>query len=359
MPSDNHPPVVVNARFLTQPITGVQRFAIEICKRLVHLMPQVKFVAPGGILHPEVAETLGVETYGTLKGHLWEQVELPLYLRGQGQKPLLVNLCNTGPLFYQRKLVCIHDLAFLVNPGWFSRAFSTFYRFLIPLVARGSERVLTVSNFSRETIIKYLRVPESEVVVLYNAVSDHFKGTAEEQPNRYGNYILAVGSLDPRKNLKTLVKAFNACHLPDLRLVIVGAASKIFRDAELQALVQENPAVIFTGYLSDEELVSVYQNAKLFVYPSLYEGFGIPPLEAMSCGCATVVSATSSLPEVCGKASYYIDPSSSDDIARAIKLLLGNDQIRRSLVEKGYARSSSFTWEGSARKLADIIQERA
>lgn len=344
--------VYINARFLTQPVTGVQRFAIELSLQLKRMLPQVRFVAPGNVLHQDMAKALEVESYGKLKGHLWEQVELPLFLRAHGT-PLLLNLCNTAPLFYSNKMVCIHDLAFIHQPAWFSKPFATFYRILIPKVAQGAKKVLTVSEFSKEAIVKHLHLPKEKVAVLHNAVSERFRKAATSNP--YGNYMLAVGSLDPRKNLKTLIQAYSLASLPDLKLIIVGASSKIFRDEELRLLVEENKNIILTGYLSDEELVRAYCHARLFVYPSLYEGFGIPPLEAMSCGCATVVSNTTSLPEVCGDASYYINPDSAEDIARAIGFLAKDEVHRQALVEKGYERSRHFTWEGAARKLADII----
>ncbi|RDV16453.1 glycosyltransferase family 1 protein [Pontibacter diazotrophicus] len=350
------PPVVVNARFLTQPISGVQRFAVEICLRLKQFLPEAKFIAPKNILHKDIAEILHVEEYGRLAGHLWEQIELPFFLNATGQ-PLLINLCNTGPIWYQNKIVCIHDLSFLINPKWFSQAFSTFYRYTIPLIAKSSKRVLTVSNYSRRTIVELLGIAESNVDVIYNAVSEDFFSPADVLQNKYGNYILAVGSLDPRKNLKRLIQAYELCRLADTKLVIVGAGSKIFNDTALHQLLQGNPSVVLAGYLSDEELKSTYYHARLFVYPSMFEGFGIPPLEAMRCGCATVVSKTTSLPEVCGDASYYVDPANTEEIAEAIKTLLGNERMRKSLIMKGYNRSLAFSWEESAKKIVGIIEK--
>lgn len=350
--------VVVNARFLTQHMTGVQRFASEISLRLKEMLPHLKFLAPKNIIHKELAEKLEVETYGHFSGHLWEQVELPLYLKSNGS-PLLLCLCNTAPIFYRNKIVCVHDLAFLINPEWFSKSFSSFYKLIIPTVAKSSVKVLTVSNYSKKNLVKYLSIPESEVIVLYNAVSESFAVDAELQANKYGEYILAVGSLDPRKNLRTLVEAYNQCKASGLKLVVAGAGSKIFNDPELHALVHNNPSITLTGYLSHEELVNAYRHAKVFVYPSLFEGFGIPPLEAMSCGCATIVSNSSSLPEVCGDASLYVDPKNPDNIADTIISLLSNEELRQQLIQKGYERVSLFNWKNSASKLANLIQEVA
>lgn len=348
--------LIVNARFLTQPVTGVQRFAIEISLRLKKLIPGVVFISPKNILHKEIAAVLQVEEFGKFTSHLWEQVELPLYLKKRGS-PLLLNLSNTAPLLHTKNVVCIHDVSFLVNPEWFSKTFSSFYSFLIPKVARGAKKVLTVSEYSKESLVNFLRIPEAAVEVVYNAVSeDLFNNTEPAQPNKVGDYVLAVGSLDPRKNLKKLILAFNTCKLADTKLVIAGAASKIFNDDELQHLVHSNENIVLTGYLTDEELKHVYQHAKLFVYPSLFEGFGIPPLEAMRCGCATVVSDAASLPEVCGDASYYVDPHSMEEIATAITQLMGDNDLRSSLIRKGFERSKFFSWEKSSEKLVQVLE---
>ncbi|MCC9135132.1 glycosyltransferase family 4 protein [Pontibacter silvestris] len=348
-------PVIVNARFLTQPVTGVQRFAIEISLHLKRLLPNVVFVSPQEVLNKDIAKILEVVKIGKVTGHAWEQAELPLYLRKQGS-PLLINLCNTAPLLYKNKVVCIHDLAFLVNPQWFSRMFSQLYKVLIPRVVKSSRKILTVSEFSKGSIKSILHVPDSDIEVIYNAVSENIFNSLEKKINNYGDYILAVGSLDPRKNLKRLILAFNSCKLKETKLVIVGAASKVFKDEELQQLVQENRSIILTGYLTDEELKNAYQHAKIFIYPSLFEGFGLPPLEAMHCGCATVVSNTTSLPEVCADASLYVNPNSVEELANRMSLLIENESLRSSLIMKGFERSKHFSWEKSSKRLVQVIE---
>ncbi|GEO04622.1 hypothetical protein AAE02nite_22860 [Adhaeribacter aerolatus] len=173
--------------------------------------------------------------------------------------------------------------------------------------------------------------------------------------NKYGRYILAVSSLEPRKNLNNLIKGFKQANLSGTKLVIVGAGSKVFNNPGLKELLQEDPDIIFTGYVPDAELAGIYHNALMFVYPSLFEGFGIPPLEAMQCGCPTVVSETSSLPEVCADASLYVNPLDSTTIAAAIKLLSENEERRKELILKGFARAKDFSWQRSAENLAGII----
>jgi len=347
--------VVLNARFLTQTITGVQRFGIEICRLLKQLMPQIRFVAPTNIMHPDLAAELNVETYGKLSSHFWEQLELPLYLRQFGN-PLLINLCNTAPIFYNNKVVCIHDLSSFINPQWFSKSFATVYKIILPRIARSSKKIITVSDFSKDSLHSILNIPKTDIEVIYNGVSEKFiSNNTLTCVNKHGQYILSVSSIEPRKNFKNLIKAYKLADLTGIKLVIVGAGSKVFNDPDLKSLVQGREDIIFTGYLSDTELAEVYQNALLFVYPSLFEGFGIPPLEAMHCGCPTIVSNTSSLPEICGDASYYVNPLEPNEIAQAIKLLAENVEIRKTLILKGLKRAGTFSWKDSAEKLASII----
>lgn len=348
--------IYINARFLTQKTTGVQRFAIEISKQLKLLLPGVKFISPKNIIQKELADYFEVETCGNFTSHLWEQIELPIFLKKK-KNPLLINLGNTAPLFYKNQLVSILDLSFIINPKWFSRSFSLFYSFVIPKIAKRSLRIITISENSKKDIIEIIGINENKIDVLYCDVPTEFRANNKlKLPNIYGDYILAVSSLDPRKNFGRLIEAFNKLNLPNIKLVIVGSVNKVFSDVNIKKLIQDNELITFTGYVDQEELPGLYKNAKLFIYPSLYEGFGIPPLEAMICGCPTIVANVASLPEVCGDASYYVDPYSIDDISHGMKELTNNENLRQELIVKGYERVSHFNWESSAKQLVNIIE---
>lgn len=344
--------IYVNARFLTQPITGVQRFAVEICKELQKINENIVFVCPSNILHQDIAQLLNVKIIGYNKGHLWEKVDLPLYLRLHGN-PLLISLGNTSPLFYRNQIVTIHDMAVFENPSWFTKKFVLLYKFVYPLMVFNSRKVLTVSEFSKREIQKYLKVKSDKIEVIYNSV-DHCIIPNPNSYNEYGNYILCVGSVEPRKNLKNLIKAFSRASIPsDFKLVIVGGKNKLFNSLSLdnEADSELLSRVVFTGYVSDEKLSCLYQHAKVFVYPSLYEGFGIPPLEAMFYGCPTIVSNTSSLPEVCRDMSTYIDPTNASDITEAI-----TKQLSRIDLSMDFTKLiSTYSWKQSALKLVSII----
>ena len=349
--------VVINSRFLTQEITGVQRYAVEISKQLKKLHPDMKFIAPEENFHKDLKRELNVITIGKNTGHLWEQIDLPFYLRRIGN-PLLINLCNTAPLFYANQIITIFDLSFLRNPRWFLRSFYLYYKFLIPRIAREASKIITISEFSKKEIMCLLNVPEDKIHVIYCAISENVINlSSPEVYSKYANYILSVSSLDPRKNFKNLIMAYNRLKLSETRLVIVGSENKVFADSKLRNIINTSKDIIFTGYVSDEELAVLYKNAKLFVYPSLYEGFGLPPLEGMACGCPVVVSNAASLPEVCGDAAYYVDPYDIDDIAKGIYEVLTDDKLQHELRQKGLERVKLFSWKESAEKLLSVIQE--
>lgn len=352
--------VFVNARFLSQPITGTQRFAIELCRALKKIRPDVKLVAPNNIIHKDIAEELDVQIVGKIKkGIIWEQVELPLILR-KYSNPLLVNLCNLAPILYKNNIVSILDLSFHLHPEWFSKQFSTLYNFFIPKAAVRARQIITISESSKNDIVKYYKIDPGKIDIVYPSVSNEFT-TTNEAPykNSYGKYVLAVSSLDPRKNFIGLIKAFKSCNLRDTKLLIVGSEHKVFANSDIRSEVTGDDNIVFTGYVTDSELVNLYRNALVFAYPSFFEGFGIPPLEAMACGCPTLVSNTTSLPEVCGDASIYVNPHDINSIRGGLTDIIGNNVLRNELVAKGYERVAKFSWMESARHLSEVINKVA
>ena len=158
--------IIVNARFLTQKITGVQRYGIELSRKLKSLDPTIRFVAPKNIIHHDIADELDLEVYGIFTGHLWEQMELPLFLKKQGN-PILLNLANTAPIFYKRKITNIHDIVFEHYPDSVSWKFKIFYQFLIPKVIKTSLHITTDSDFSKKDISQYYSVDENSFSVVH------------------------------------------------------------------------------------------------------------------------------------------------------------------------------------------------
>ena len=338
--------VVINGSFLAQPPTGVQRFAIEISIELKRLAPHVTIVAPKNTIPSAATDALNPEIIGKFTGHRWEQIDLWWYARTK--KALLLNLDMKGPLLYRNKIITIHDLNFLHNPRWVSRRFYYFYKFLTMAGAHTSRLVLTVSEFSKAEIQRFLRVPASRIEVVYNAVTKLDAATDKDRPVP-GDYILSVSSTHPRKNLKRLMRAFRQLRPDNVTLVLVGLP----HSDDLSRMTYEN--IVFLGHVEDKVLVSLYRQALAFVYPSLYEGFGIPPLEAMSFGCPVVASHASSILEVCGDAVLYVDPNNVDNITDGLDRIIRDKDLRNELAEKGLKQCKNFSWTKSAAELAEKL----
>ena len=340
--------VLINGKFLSQRLTGVQRFACEITRRL-----------PYPVVHPPMDalscsipnERLKV---GPIAGNIWEQLILPLFSR----KKVLLNLGNTAPLLHPRKIVTIHDLAWRKYPESFSRAFVAYYSFLIPRIARRALHILTVSNFSKEQIMEEFRIPEEKITVVYNGVSPRFRPLDVEKED----IILSVATLQPYKNLKSLIKAFILAKERNMipqsyRLVLVGGVNrKIFASAgEVFEAASRRDDIEFAGYMEDEQLVIMYNRARIFAFVSLYEGFGLPPLEAMASGTPVLLSDRASLPEVGGDAALYVNPLDIEEIASGISRLIEDRELWEELRRKGLERASRFTWEKSASRVKSVI----
>ncbi len=346
MYTDTHP-LVINGSFLAQPPTGVQRFAVEICRRLLKQYPAAELVTSRNLRPSQAATDLKPRVIGQFTGHLWEQLDLLWYARRR--RALLLNLDMKAPLLYRRKIITIHDLNFLHNPSWVSRRFYYFYRILVYFGSRTSQHVLTVSRFSQREIIRYLGVPSERITVIYNAVSPIEAHVAERTIE--GDYVLSVASMDPRKNLHRLIRAFQRLDSPSVQLVLVGLPHRAHEVAA------DHRNIVFLGYVDEATLDSLYQHAVGFVYPSLYEGFGIPPLEAMQYGCPVVAARSSSLPEVCGDAVYYVNPEDVSEIAEGMHRILTDETLRSKLITKGYQRLKVFSWEKSASLLSELLND--
>lgn len=341
--------IIINARFLTQKVTGVQRFAIEISRTLRKLNSEIIFVTPFGIIDNDLARELGAIVIGKSKGTVWEQIDLRFYLRSKGN-PLVVSFCNTGLIFYNNQIVTIHDMSYKVNPGWFPRSFYLWYNFLIPHIAKRSLRLFTVSNSAKKDILKYLNIRQQKIRVIYNSSNLNTNNNFEQIEE--GRYLLSVSSLDPRKNLNSLLKAYKDIDTK-VNLIIVGLKKDNF---ELDETLL-NERVIVKSYVSDDELASLMRYAEAFVYLSLYEGFGLPPLEAMSMGCPVLVSDIPAHREVCGDAALYADPYNVEDAKEKITNLLSNDQLKTELILAGEKNIKRFNWFESAQKVLDSINE--
>jgi glycosyltransferase involved in cell wall biosynthesis len=348
--------IVVNARFLTHRITGVQRYAYEVTSRLDGSR-LVSPAAPHPCYPAAVGDRARIHRSRVFRSHLWEQAVLPRHVP---RDALLFSPANAGPLAVRNQVLTVHDVSPLDHPEWFSRAYTLWYGRVLPLLARRVRHILTVSEFSRGRILDLFDLPEDRVTAIPNGICERFSPPAESDVSGMrarmgldGPYVAVVGSLDPRKNLATLFRAWRQVHArrPDLTLAVAGATARCF-----PSLGIDQPAgVRMLGYVTDADLPLLYGGAETFVFPSLYEGFGLPPLEAMRCGTPVIVSRATSLPEAVGDAAIYVDPSSQEEIASGILRLAGDSALRRDLARRGEAHARRFTWEETARRTLETL----
>lgn len=337
--------ILVNTRSLGAPISGVQRYTQEI---LGQWEGRVALIAPQ-------------QPLAGLRGHAWEQLVLPLCTQGK----LLWSPANTGPLGVAHQVVTVHDLAALEHPEWFNSRFASWYRVLIPHLCRRARAVITISQFTRDRLVAW-GISAEKIHVVPNGVGSRFFEPVEKSADTTmaelklpaKNYVLGVSSVEPRKNLWRLVQAWaRICdEMPDTWLVLAGAqgASRIFRESGLGTLPER---VHFTGYIPDTHLPALYHHARAFCYVSLYEGFGLPPLEAMATGVPTLVANTTALAEFVGQGALGVDPNKVEEIANGMLSITRDKHLRSSLIDSGRKQAKGMTWSQSAEKTMNVLQQ--
>ncbi|MGQ9628010.1 MAG: glycosyltransferase family 4 protein [Anaerolineae bacterium] len=359
---------------------GVERYARSLIREWARLDRENQyflFLTEGNreAFEPSRADNFHSIVY-SIPAHLrpwrisWEQAVLPLAARHLGLD-LLFCPSNIAPLLTPCHLVVtVHDLHWFFFPELFSRVKWWYVTHFISLSARKADRVITDSQNSKQDIARLIKLPAEKIKVVYPGLGPPFRplkeveGQAARVRRRYNienKFILTVERLYRRKNIPRLLRAYHALkereNLP-AQLVIVGAKGDGYE--EIISTIEElklKQDVVLTGPVSDEELIALYNMASLFVYPSLYEGFGIPVLEAMACGVPVVASNASSLPEVCGDAALTVDPYDTEALAGAIWKLWQDESLRRDMGRKGRERAGNFTWEKAARETLTIFEE--
>lgn len=311
--------IYVNARFLTQPVTGVQRYAIECSRKIKKLYPNTLFLTPHNIWNKNVAKELEAVTVGSRTGHLWEQIDLPMYLNKNAAKAPLFNPCNTAPLLYPYNFITLHDLAFHIHPEWNSKLFSTWYNFLIPRLVRKSAHIFTVSNTVKTEIQKTYHIPLAAISVTYNGVATEMQEVSRVENIPKQKVILAVGSFNLRKNHQSLINAFMHSSIKHSHtLVLVGDQNKVFRDTGIDTQSLKDNNILVYSHLSNDDLILLYRQAEMLVSLSVYEGFGIPLLEGLFFGCKLVCSDIPVYRELYASAATFTHPSSQSQIVEAL-----------------------------------------
>ncbi|NMC11525.1 MAG: glycosyltransferase family 4 protein [Chloroflexi bacterium] len=347
--------IYINGRFLSQPTTGVQRYAIELIRGWDEMLERGEIDSQHyqlSLLTPLTAKPLQpyrhipVQPVGRLRGNLWEQLELPFFASGD----FLFNPGNIGPLFKSNQGATIHDASVFAVPHSYSRSFRFKYRLVYLVLAKTARVIITVSQFSRNELQRYCHIPADKIIVIPEG-SDHITRIEADSSIfdrcQIGNkpYILTVGSYASHKNLSILYRAAEMYSPGELDFICVGADFGRWFKTQPPIITER---VKKLGYISDAALKALYQHAAALIFPSFYEGFGLPPLEAMRCGCPVIVSNTSSLPEICGNAALYFDPTQPQDLVEKINLVINDPMIRTEMREKGFTQAGKYTWSMTA-----------
>ncbi len=355
----------INGRFLSQALTGVQRYAAEIVKAIDRALASGRFPArlhdtewqllvPPDARELPALKKISVRTIGRFGGHAWDQIDLARASRG-GR---LISLANSGPVFHRDQIVVIHDAQVFRRPDFFGWRYRTAHRLIDRLLARNAT-IATVSNFSRNELAASLDHDASAIPVFSNS-AEHFASTEPDytilnrlslRPN---SYFLFIGSRTKNKNLSVAVHAMDLLKRPDIPLVIVGGNnSSVFQDNLSEASANH----ILAGRLTDNEIAALYQRALAFVFPSLYEGFGVPPLEAMLFGCPVIASTADAVMETCGDAAAYFDATDADALCARMQERLAAGKISDDERGKQQNRIAIYSWQRSADALLQFLAQ--
>lgn len=337
-------------------MTGVERYAYSMCKAMARLQQPFTIVCPQAPIHQDYdVSGLTIVHYGIGNSHFWEQCVLPLFFLGK-KDYLVLSFTGLGSVLIRHKVMTVHDLSFLYNRSWFSKAYYWWYRIMTPLAIKTSRHLITVSQFSKQEIMRfYPFIQEEQISVAYGAVDSTRFHRLSSVPATEHPFALAVSSIDPRKNFPMLVKAFKG--IEGCLLYIVGKQNHVF--SQQNGLDEELPNVRFLGRVSDEELTRLYNQAVCFIFPSIYEGFGLPLLEAMTCGCPVLASDIPVFREVCGDAAIYFNPYDETSIRNAIAHFLSlNKEEQEKLQTAGYEHAQRYSWEQSARSIIDLSMKK-
>jgi len=353
----------INARFLTQPLSGVQRYAQELLTALdqrltnseglrARLGPVVALCPCDAAIRDPGWTTIRLRSLSGGRGHLWEQGALWRASRDH----VLLSLGNSGPLLHRRHVLALHDGNLWRMPDSYSRSYRRAHRLLRPLLARRAAALITVSHYSALDLAQHLKVPADHFQLIPNSAG-HLQ-TVEARPEvlqRHGlsreGYILSVGNQSPNKNLARLVAAHAEAGAGAPMLVLAGGEAR-----GLETTPSRGAQVKRLGRVSDGELKALYQGARAFVCPSLHEGFGIPPLEAMSLGVPVLAARRAALPEILGAAPIWFDPLDVGDIARALCQVVSLDPLARArIIHAGQARAALFSWDIAAARLSRLL----
>lgn len=346
--------IAINGRFVARRTTGQERFATEVVKELDKICDENEFVLviPNYANFDENLKRIKIKKYGNLKSHFWEQIDFAEYVIHNKVESL--NLCTIQPLI-KPGIVCIHDISYKVNPQYFTTRYAKvsalWHRIGYYVAAKNSDLIFTVTQYSKNQISEVYKVAPEKIIVVPNGW-EHIKEKRSDMTIfnklrllKKGEYFISIGSLAPNKNLQWIFKAAKAN--PNKQFVIVGRASLEEYGIDTSKFRGDN--IILTGYVSDEELKALLNNCRALIFPSVYEGFGIPPLEALALGKEAIVAKASCLPEIFDGYVYYLDPSDAD---------IDIDSLMNSNVKSPEELLQRYSYKRAAKIVYDALKSR-
>lgn len=369
----NHARIAINATYVGENPTGLGVYTQEILTELMKVEHDFVIYASSSELnrkYPGKVTPVSSRTSPALgsKGHLtrllWQQTILPLKLRSQNIS-LLYSTVPEGilnPLSKRKQIITVHDIIPAKYPQLHPRMKYHYY-YDLPMLLKNAQAVICVSENTKKDVMDYYKIKDKSYRVIYQGYD---KENLYPRPRgavvkKFGlkKYLLYMGDIRLYKNLERSLEAFAKLNLGDIKFAIGGSKDRRFYPGlvrKIEKLLLKD-RVVFLGYVSDEDLPRLYSEAEALVFPSLYEGFGRPPLEAMACGCPVVVSNAASLPEVCGDAAYYVDPYNAEGIAEGVYKVLTDENLRNRMIQKGLERVKLFSWEKAAREVLQVFEE--
>ncbi|TAF77693.1 MAG: glycosyltransferase family 1 protein [Bacteroidetes bacterium] len=362
--------IFINGRFLSQDITGVQRYAIELIKLLDDFIEkkhidknkfEIIIITPKKIIHDISLKNIKTISFGILDGHLWEQFILPFKVRTSN----LVNLCNSAPVFnliFGKTITVVHDVGFYFLPETYSKNFVRWYRFLTPIIFKFSKKIITVSEAEKKRLISYFKKPNLRIEAIQNGgISMDFKKEFHQIlpiENRQ-KVFLYVGSLNAKKNYHGVLKAYEIfCEKNnDYTLKIIGSTHNVFGNFQVNIKESTLNRIEFLGRVDDKTLFEWYNCSSCFLFPSFYESSPFPPIEAMEMGCPVILSDIESHRERAGNAAIFCNPNDNNDIANKMLEIANSTLLQKNLQKLGLEQVKIFSWENCAKKTWDVLSK--
>ena len=351
------PSIAINGKYLGAPLNGVHRTAALYSRELLARRGDAELVAPIPLPEGTPLDEAGHNRVRVVRGALgagqgWEMITLPRATR----KQLLVNFCNLGPLLHSRSVVMIHDAQTFLHPDDYTGRQATAYRALLPMIGRRAALVLTVSDFSKRSLAEHGVAKAENIAVVHNG-TDHILAVEPDIGvlDRLGltgrPFAMTLGSTKRYKNMSCLFSAFSSDDV-GMPLVVAGGPGREAYAADHGKIPQ---STVFAGHVSDAELRALYAAATVFLFPSLTEGFGLPPVEAMQCGCPVVAADAGAMPEICGDGAMLVDPRRPGDWHEATRVLCGDADRRARLARRGAERALHFSWDRAGERLVECL----